>query len=64
MTEAGILINLTVDSIERELQAVERAGGQVVQRRQLIAGDVGWWAHFRDPSGNLLALFEPAQKAE
>ena len=54
--EGGIY--LLTDSIESSFEAVEAAGGRKVQDRTPITGDVGSWATFSDPSGNVIGLFE------
>jgi predicted enzyme related to lactoylglutathione lyase len=54
--EGGVYI--LTDSIESSFAAVEAAGGRKVQDRTPISGDVGSWATFSDPSGNVMGLFE------
>jgi predicted enzyme related to lactoylglutathione lyase len=56
--EPGVLIFIHVDSIENALKDVEAAGGEVVRKKALIHKEVGWRATFRDPGGNLIALWE------
>ncbi len=51
-------IYLLTDSIESSFEAIEAAGGRKVQDRTPISGDVGFWATFSDPSGNVVGLFE------
>jgi predicted enzyme related to lactoylglutathione lyase len=62
MTEAGVLIHINVESIEAAFAAIEAAGGKPLHGKEFMSDDIGWWATFRDPSGNVLALFEPAKK--
>ena len=56
--EPGIVVFISVDSIEDALRDVEAAGGATVHKKTLIHEEVGWWAWFRDPSGNVVALWE------
>jgi predicted enzyme related to lactoylglutathione lyase len=58
-TESGLLVYVMVDSVEATLEAIEAAGGEVVQP---IGGDAPEiTARFRDPAGNVLGLYqEPA----
>ena len=46
-----------VESIDRALRAIRRAGGTVVVDKNPVPG-VGWQAYFRDTEGNYLAVFE------
>jgi predicted enzyme related to lactoylglutathione lyase len=45
-------------SIESSLEAVEAAGGATVRKRTPISEEIGSWASFSDPSGNIVGLFE------
>jgi predicted enzyme related to lactoylglutathione lyase len=54
----GVLVYVTVDSIERILEEVSSQGGRTVRPRTEISPEVGWWASFRDPAGNVVGLFE------
>jgi uncharacterized protein len=54
-------VYILTDSIESSLGAVEAAGGKTVKERMPIAG-VGAWASFEDPSGNVVGLFEQAER--
>ena len=56
--EPGLLPNIHVASIDETLRAVAEHGGEVVQPRTAIVEGKDWTARFRDPSGNLMALFE------
>jgi len=51
-------IYLLTDSLESSFEAVEAAGGKKVQDRTPISGEIGSWATFSDPSGNVVGLFE------
>lgn len=62
MTEPGLLMHINVDSIENAFAAIEAAGGKRLHGKEFISDDIGWWATFCDPTGNVLGLFEPAKK--
>jgi uncharacterized protein len=49
---------ILVDSIDASLKQIEAAGGQRKMERTLISDEIGWWANFTDPSGNVMGLFE------
>lgn len=55
------VIVLGVDSIDERLAQVERAGGAVVRPKAPVE-EMGWYAYFRDPAGNVMGLWE-ARKA-
>jgi uncharacterized protein len=57
-------IYILTDSIESSLEAVESAGGTSVRERTPIGGEVGSWASFRDPAGNVIGLFERVAVAQ
>ena len=50
------LIYVASQDIDADLQRVEAQGGQTVLPKTEIP-HVGWWAVFRDPSGNKVGLF-------
>lgn len=50
---------LGTDNIEESLEAVEKAGGQIVSRREAV-GDMGFTGYVRDTEGNLVGLWEDA----
>ncbi len=54
----GVLNYLLVDDLDADVGKVERAGGRILQPKMEIPG-VGWWALFQEPTGIVLALFEP-----
>jgi uncharacterized protein len=56
-TPAGqVLVYIHSDDIEADLKKVEELGGTVVQPKTEIPG-TGWFAQFKDPTGNVLALY-------
>ncbi len=58
LREAGPLVILYSTDLEASLDAVRSAGGTVVQEPFEFPG--GRRFHFRDPSGNELAVWSPA----
>ena len=56
-TPAGqVIVYIHSDDIDADLKMVEELGGTVVQPKTDIPG-TGWFAQFKDPTGNLLALY-------
>jgi predicted enzyme related to lactoylglutathione lyase len=51
-------VYILTDSIESSLDVVEAAGGTTVKGRTPIGEEIGSWASFSDPSGNVVGLFE------
>lgn len=56
-----VLIYLASQDIDADLRRVEAHGGQVVLPKSEIP-NVGWWAVFKDPSGNKIGLFTNAMQ--
>jgi uncharacterized protein len=55
--EPGLLIYVMVESVERTLERIVAAGGEVVTPPKLqCEGEV--FATFRDPAGNVLGIFQ------
>lgn len=50
-----VLVYVHTDDIEATLAQVESLGGQILQPKSEIQG-VGWFARFKDPTGNIVAL--------
>jgi predicted enzyme related to lactoylglutathione lyase len=55
-----IVLYIMVDDIDLFCEKIISAGGEVVVARSVVPG-IGHYAHFKDPSGNLLGLFTPNQ---
>jgi predicted enzyme related to lactoylglutathione lyase len=55
-----IVLYIMVDDIDLFCEKIKSAGGEVVVARSVVPG-IGHYAHFKDPSGNLLGLFTPNQ---
>lgn len=55
----SVLNYILVDSVEGTSRKIEKAGGQVVVPRTEIP-NMGWFAIFKDPDGNLMALYRGA----
>ncbi len=55
-TEPGLLIYIMVDSVAAAVEAVTSCGGSIVQPIGMDAPEIT--ARFRDPSGNVLGLYQ------
>ena len=51
-----VMVYIDSDDIEADLKRVEQLGGSVVLPKTEIPG-TGWYAVFKDPTGNQLALY-------
>ena len=51
-----VLVYIDSEDIEADLKKVEQLGGTVVTPKTEIPG-TGWFGQFRDPTGNVLALY-------
>jgi predicted enzyme related to lactoylglutathione lyase len=51
-----IMVYIDSDDIEADLKKVEMLGGTVITPKTEIPG-TGWFAAFKDPTGNVLALY-------
>jgi predicted enzyme related to lactoylglutathione lyase len=54
----SVMLYITVDSADESLAMVGKAGGATVTGRTLISDEIGYWATFTDPAGNVVGLFE------
>jgi predicted enzyme related to lactoylglutathione lyase len=53
------VITIAVESIDASLKDIESGGGSTIQPRTEIP-DMGAFAYFRDPEGNVMGLWENA----
>lgn len=53
----GILNYILVESLEDAPEKIEAAGGKVLMPGGEVP-DIGWWALFQVPEGNVLALWK------
>jgi hypothetical protein len=53
----GVLNHLGVKSVDESILAIQKAGGKILMPKTAV-GDIGWFAVFSDPDGNVLAIFE------
>lgn len=58
---AGQMYLLT-DDIDKALATVGKAGGKTVKDKTLISAEIGSWAQFEDPAGNVMGLFEQVER--
>jgi len=51
------VVYVEVDDIESMLKSAEELGGGVAQPKTEIP-NMGWYAHFTDPDGNVIGLYQ------
>jgi predicted enzyme related to lactoylglutathione lyase len=51
------VVHLEEESLEDCLERIAAAGGRI-DRAAAAVGEMGWFARFRDPEGNLLGLWK------
>ena len=51
-----VLVYIASDDIEADLKRVEELGGKVIHPKSEIP-QMGWYAFFQDPTGNVLGLY-------
>ena len=51
-----VLVYIHSDDIEADLKNVEKLGGKVIHPKAEIP-QMGWYAFFQDPTGNVLGLY-------
>jgi predicted enzyme related to lactoylglutathione lyase len=56
----GLLFYIMVDSVAKSVEAVKAAGGEIVQPIGADAPEIT--ARFRDPGGNVIGLYQQADK--
>ena len=56
-------IYIEVDEIEPYLEKVSELGGKVDSQKKEIP-TIGWYAHVKDPDGNIIGLFKELEKKE
>lgn len=59
--EPGVNLYILVESIEETLKNIENNGGKVVVAKTEIP-TIGWFAHFADPDGSVLGIYEHLEK--
>lgn len=56
----GLLFYIMVDSVAKSVEAVQAAGGEIVQPIGVDAPEIT--ARFRDPGGNVVGLYQQPKK--
>jgi uncharacterized protein len=51
-----VLVYIDSDDIEADLKKVQKLGGTVIRSKTEIP-NIGWFGMFKDPTGNVLALY-------
>ncbi|QQG48191.1 MAG: VOC family protein [archaeon] len=54
-------VTLKVDDIDAKLDMIKKLGGSVVGQKSAV-GNIGWSAYFKDTEGNVIGLWQSAQK--
>ena len=58
-----IMVYIYANDIEAMLEKIVANGGEVLSKRTEIPG-IGWYALFKDPTGNTLALYKRQSQEE
>lgn len=53
----GTIVYLPASKLDESIARIEPAGGKVVVPKTPVGPDMGFFARFRDPEGNLVGLF-------
>ncbi len=61
-TQPGLMVHIMVADINRAIAAIESAGGAIVTPVDPTAHEI--FAHFRDPAGNILGIYQQRGLAE
>ena len=60
--DLGLMVHIMVASVATTSEAILAAGGEIVQSFADGEGEI--YAHFRDPAGNLLGIYQQPGLAE
>ena len=58
-SDNGPILVLAVEDIPSTLEQIEMAGGSKLTEKTEIGGNMGYYAYFKDPSGNKLGIWSP-----
>ncbi len=61
-TRPGLMVHIMVADLNRTIAALEAAGGAIVQPADPESEEI--FAHFRDPAGNVLGIYQQRGLAE
>jgi uncharacterized protein len=56
-------ITIGVENIDEALKKVEKADGKITMKKMGLP-NVGWFANFKDPEGNIISLMQADMSAE
>ncbi|MCF7804390.1 MAG: VOC family protein [Candidatus Marinimicrobia bacterium] len=59
----GVLVYIQVEEIEEMLDKIAQHGGEILKEKDAVA-DMGWEAHFADPSGVVMGIWEAKEEAD
>lgn len=54
------IITIQVEDIDSALEGVKKHGGKI-SLKKTVMGDIGFFAYFEDPEGNLMGLWQSAR---
>ncbi|HAT73789.1 MAG: Glyoxalase/bleomycin resistance protein/dioxygenase [Candidatus Moranbacteria bacterium GW2011_GWF2_36_839] len=55
-------VTIGVSNVDEAISKIEKAGGEITMKKTALSG-VGWFASFKDPEGNVLALMQADMSA-
>jgi len=55
-----VLVHINSDDIEADLKKAKSLGASIVREKTEIP-NIGWWGVFKDPTGNMIALYTSMQ---
>jgi predicted enzyme related to lactoylglutathione lyase len=61
--QAGTLNTIAVQSLDRTIREIEKAGGRICVPKMPIPG-IGWLAYAQDPAENVFGILEPDDKVK
>ncbi|MBS1271746.1 MAG: hypothetical protein MAGBODY4_00878 [Candidatus Marinimicrobia bacterium] len=61
--EPGVIAYIMVEDIEEMLDVIAQHGGEIIKEKEKVA-DMGWEAHFADPCGVKLAIWQTREESE
>jgi uncharacterized protein len=60
-TTENVTVTINVADIDASLETVKKLGGKVTSKKSPV-GDMGFTAYFQDTEGNIIGLWQNAQK--
>ncbi|MGB0452886.1 MAG: VOC family protein [Bacteriovoracaceae bacterium] len=57
LDRGSLSVFLGTEDIPKALDKIQKAGGEIIQEKTEIGGGYGFYAEYKDPSGNILSLW-------